>query len=79
MSIFKLTKTYRNTNDVYYVKATETPCKDLLEEIGDATNGGHTYGYHIEAEEVERIPYGYFLLDRIQNIVDKYERMYGIV
>lgn len=52
---YKITKTYRNNEQIWRVyiskKTSEDFCdeKDLLSSIGEETDGGHNYGYKMES------------------------------
>ena len=53
MKLFRIDKTFQGGKDLYYVKLPKTPEKKqwpyILERIGENTNGGHNYGYRVDA------------------------------
>ena len=53
---FKITKSYRGGSDVYYINRKTKPSPELLETIGQDTDGGHNYGWNIECKKVYYIP-----------------------
>ncbi len=68
MPIYKITKTYRNAEDIYYVELDKMPDEDRLRSIAENTEGGHHYGYRIEAEWVRKLPKGARLLARTRTV-----------
>ena len=66
MAIFKLTKSFKGGQKVFYIELPggEEPSEDMLESIGDKTDGGQVYGYRIDSEKVDVLPEGEKLLPR---------------
>ena len=64
--IYELTKTYRNGSKVFYIELAkdEELTDDILESIGDATEGGQNYGYTITPRRIRKLPKGARLLPR---------------
>ena len=63
-ALYKITKGYRNGRDDYYVKADVEIMKDkderndFLERLGEATDGGHNYGYTMTPVRIKKLPKG---------------------
>jgi len=66
MELYKITKKYRNGKDEYFIRLDkgEKVTEEMLESIGDATDGGSNYGYTVDAEPIKRLPKGATLLPR---------------
>lgn len=68
-AIYKITKTFSSGERIYYIKIhQDSMSQELLESIGDHTDGGHSNGYNIRARKVPKLPAGVKLLQRSHNI-----------
>lgn len=60
--VYKITKNYQGGQGIYYAVLPEGKVpqegsfKPQLEDWGEATNGGHNYGYRIKMRRVKNIP-----------------------
>ena len=64
--VFRIEKTYRGGNDKFVIAIDKQVFKDnfeteeeLLEWIGEHTNGGHNYGYKVYSNRIYKIPKKY--------------------
>ena len=64
MKHFKITKSYQGGEGIYFASMpskciiTKDTWQSQLEEWGERTNGGHNYGYHIDATPIKKLPKG---------------------
>lgn len=62
MKIYKITKSFQGGMNIYYatiakdMKIRESAWDYQLDEFGEATIGGHGYGYRIVVNKVRKIP-----------------------
>lgn len=70
MTIYEITKHYRNNSDVYYIVLNDSERleEDQLQSIGDNTIGGESYGYRMESKLLDKLPKDAKLLERKQTI-----------
>lgn len=69
---YEVTKFVRGGSHKYYIKILPSELNDnLLESIGENTDGGHSYGYSLKAKKIPCLPAGCELLSRTR-VIDVY-------
>ena len=70
MKYYEIKKSYRNCCDTYYIALNddEDVSEDMLDSIGENTNGGENYGWTVESAEIKNLPPNEKLLQRERRV-----------
>lgn len=66
MAIFEVTKSYKGGQKIFYIELDRgvIPSEEMLEAIGDNTEGGQRYGYRMDYRKIRKLPKDAQLLPR---------------